>query len=123
MNLDYMDSHDVLKKLSADLNRELKDAQRFFAAIEADERRWVEQGVDVDAAFAAKYYDSLDGTVDAAKTQLTSERLDVRGDPVKTAIFRGLLILGGLVAGFITLVACCIVAYRRYRAKPSNTAP
>src|SRR5204862_5672755 len=84
---------DELDKLSADLERELMEARTFFAAVEADERRWIEAGADVDRAFAAKYYDSLDSTVEAAKKQLASERLDVRRTPDE-AIRRVLLILG-----------------------------
>jgi tetratricopeptide (TPR) repeat protein len=128
-NLDYINfrgkwdekkdgpAHDELEKLSADLESELTDARTFFAAIEADEQRWIGEGINVDEAFAAKYYDSLDSTVEAAQQQLASERLDVRGNPNQEAVHRALLILGALLAGFIALVAGCVVAYRRYRAK------
>lgn len=128
-NLDYINfrgewdekkdapAHDELEKLSADLEREIADARTFFAAIEADEQRWIGEGINVDDAFAAKYYDSLDRTIDAAKKQLAKERLDVRGNPHEEAVRRALLILGGLLAGFIAVVAGCIVAYRRYRAR------
>ena len=71
----------------------------------------------MDDAFAAKYYDSLDSAVEAAKKQLASERRDVRGNPYEEALYRALLILALLVAGFIAVVTGCIFAYRRYRAK------
>ena len=43
-----------LEKLSADLNRELAEAQAYFNSIAADERRWIAEGVNVDQAFAAQ---------------------------------------------------------------------
>ena len=78
-----------LEKLSADLNRELAEAQAYFDSIAADERRWIAEGVDVDQAFAAKYYDSLESTIEEAKKQLATERRDVRGSPYQEAINRG----------------------------------
>ena len=106
-----------LGKLSADLNRELAEAQAYFDSIAADERRWIAEGVNVDQAFATKYYDSLESTIEEAKRQLATERSDVRSDPYQEAINRGLLMIGAVVAGFAVVVWGTRFAYRRIRAR------
>ena len=106
-----------LEKLSADLSRELAEAQASFNLIAADERRWISEGVDVDKAFATKYYDSLESTIEEAKKQLAAERLDVRTGPYQDEIKRGLLLIGAVVAGFAVVVWGTRFAYRRIRAR------
>jgi tetratricopeptide (TPR) repeat protein len=105
-----------LEKLSADLNRELAEAQAYFDSIAADERRWIAEGVNVDKAFANKYYDSLEGTIEEAKRQLATERRDVRGNPYQEAANRALFIIGGIVVGFAVAVWGARFAYRRKRS-------
>ena len=105
--------HDELEKLSADLERELMDAQAYVTTIADDEQRWIAEGVNVDEAFARKYYDSLDSTIEAANKQLSREWRDVRGNPHDDAVRRGLLIWAMLAV----IIAGSVVAYRRHRAK------
>jgi len=106
-----------LEKLSTDLNRELAEAKTYFDAIAADEQRWIAEGVDVDKAFAARYYDSLDRTIEEAKKQLASERRDVRSGPHDDAIRRALQFLGAIAAGLVALILGAVVTYRRLRAR------
>jgi len=40
----------------ASLAGEMDEAQAYYEQIVADEKKWIEQGIDVDAAYAAKYY-------------------------------------------------------------------
>lgn len=42
--------------LEATFQTELADAENWYGEVVADEERWVDAGIDVDAAFAAKYY-------------------------------------------------------------------
>jgi tetratricopeptide (TPR) repeat protein len=123
-HLDYINYQEAnkwpeagLEKLSADLSRELAEAQAYVDSIAADERRWIAEGVNVDQAFATKYYDSLESTIEEAKRQLATERRDVRIDPYQEARNRALLTLGAVVAGFAVLVWGTRFAYRRMRAK------
>jgi tetratricopeptide (TPR) repeat protein len=125
-SLDYLDYQEergtvgpeaTLEKLSAELNRELAEAQAYFNSIAADERRWIAEGVDVDKAFASKYYDSLESTIEDAKKQLATERLDVRGDPYQEAVHRGLLILGAIAVALAAVVCGACFTYRRIRSR------
>lgn len=109
-----------LEKLSAELNQELADAKTYVDAIAADERRWIAEGVDVDKAFAAKYYDTLESTIEAAEKQLASERRDVRGSPYEEAMRRGLLFLAAVIAGIVALIWGGRVAYRRLRSSANK---
>jgi tetratricopeptide (TPR) repeat protein len=116
-----------LKKLSGDLNRELAEAKAYVDAIAADERRWIAEGVNVDQAFATKYYDSLESTIEDAKKQLATERRDDRGNPYEEAVKRGLLIVAAVVAGLVAAVWGALVAYRRIRpnvaGRPATSDP
>jgi hypothetical protein len=107
----------ALEELAADLSRELADAQSYFNSIAADERRWIAKGVDVDKAFASKYYDSLDSTIEEANKQLATERRDVRGSPYDEAKKRALLFIGAIVAAFVAVVWGARFAYRRIRPR------
>ncbi|HVU86741.1 MAG TPA: hypothetical protein VHD36_05440 [Pirellulales bacterium] len=108
-----------LVKLSTELNRELADGQAYFDAIAADERRWIADGVNVDQAFAAKYYDSLEGTIAEAEKQLASEWRDVRGNPYEEARNRALLVIGGILAGLGLFVWATRWTYRRINSRAS----
>ena len=122
-HLDYINyrivngSESDLEKLSTDLNRELAEAQTYFDSIAADERRWIAEGVNVDQAFATKYYDSLESTIEEAKRQLATERRDVRSGPYQEAINRALLMVGAVVAGFAVVVWGTRFTYRRIRSR------
>lgn len=125
-HLDYIDYQKAngdrsdLEKLSTDLNRELAEAQAYSDAVAADERRWIAEGVNVDKAFASKYYDSLESTIEEAEKQLATERRDVRSGPYQQAINRALLMLGAIVATFVAIVWGARVAYRRNAARRSQ---
>ena len=117
-NKDSPDRSD-LEKLSADLNRELADGQAYFDAIAADERRWIAEGVNVDQAFAAKYYDSLEGTIAEAKKQLASESRDVRGNPYAEGARGRLLVIVAIVAALVLFIWATRRTYLRSRSKSS----
>lgn len=108
-----------LEKLSGELNRELAAGQAYFDSIACDERRWIAQGVNVDQAFATKYYDSLENTIEQAKKQLATEPRDVRSGPYQDAINRALMIIGAIMAALIAAMWGARVAYRRIRSKVS----
>jgi tetratricopeptide (TPR) repeat protein len=110
----------VLEKLSADLDRELAEGEAYFNSIAADERRWIADGVDVDKAFAGKYYDSLKSTIEEAEKQLASERRDVRGSPAEEALKRVVLFLCTTVAVFVAVVWGAVFAVRRIRSRPDK---
>jgi len=63
----------VIAILQSKLAPSLAAAETAFTQIEIDERQWIRENVDVDAAFAAKYYDSLEATVTTAKKAVRSE--------------------------------------------------
>jgi hypothetical protein len=110
----------ILKKLSADLKGELAAAQAYFNSIAADERRWIAEGVDVDKAFASKYYDSLENTIEDAKKQLASERRDERGHPYEEMAKQAMLIFGASVVALAFVIWGAYRAYRRIRSKWSE---
>lgn len=110
----------VLEKLSAELDRELTEAQTYFNAVAADEKRWIANGVDVDKAFASKYYDSLESTIEEANKQLATERRDVRGSPYDEAKKRALLFLAAIVAAIVAVVWGAHFAYRRTRSRSAS---
>jgi tetratricopeptide (TPR) repeat protein len=99
-------------KLAADLDKELAEARKYVAKIEADEKQWIASGQDVDGAFAAKYYDSLDATIDEANRQLAREWRDVRVGPGLTE--RGLR--NFLLGAGAFLIAMIVVPYLAYRS-------
>lgn len=102
LNIDYhhLETDEQLKQFTKTLNLELAAGQEFAAQIAADERRWIDSGVDVDQAFAAKYYESLDDTISDAKARLALEPANRRMDPERRIVsfaMKLLDILGGLV--------------------------
>jgi hypothetical protein len=112
-----------LEKLSGDLSRELAEGKAYVDAIAANERRWIAEGVDVDRAFASKYYDSLENTIEEAEKQLATERRDVRGNPYQEMANRALLTIGAIMVGLAVVVWGARRAYRRIRSrsdKPSD---
>lgn len=92
-----------LDKLTGELEIELADAEAYRAAIAADEKRWIAQGIDVDQAFAAKYYESLDSTIDVANKQLARERYNIRLGPGQRASL-ALLIYTGILIAIVVVV-------------------
>ena len=45
-----------MSQVEADFRKELADAETWYAAVRADELKWIEQGVDVDAEFDKNYF-------------------------------------------------------------------
>jgi tetratricopeptide (TPR) repeat protein len=111
----------VLEKLTAELNDELAGAQIFFNSVAADELRWIAEGVDVDKAFAAKYYDSLESTIEEANKQLATERLDVRGNPHEEMVKRAMRRLGAIVVTFVAVIWGARISYRRIRSRSGES--
>ena len=64
--------------LKQQLAKEVATADAWFAASEAKEKEWIAAGRDVDAEFAAVYYNSLSETIAAAEKQARSEPTEVR---------------------------------------------
>ena len=95
------------------LDRELAKGRTYFDTITVDERSWIAAGADVDREFAAKYYDSLEGTVEAAKEQLATERRDVRTGPYSINPLTGLAIFGLITVGLIAITIWLISVIRR----------
>ncbi len=108
--------------LKAQLAQEVANADAWFAGIEANEREWIAAGRDVDAEFAAVYYDSLPQTVAAAQQQLQSEPKETR---LSQSQQNGVLLLGAstLCIGTPIALACLAVAaavwWRRRRLATS----
>lgn len=109
-----------LTKLAADLATESAAAQKYVAVIEADERRWIATGMDVDAAFAAKYYDSLDKTIEAAKSQLAKEPRDVRDNPYQLSVRAMTIILVVITAVGAGLVLTGVFINHRWNRRMVN---
>jgi hypothetical protein len=95
----------------------LAEAQDYFNSVAADERRWIAEGVNVDQAFAGKYYDSLESTIEEAKKQLATERRDVRNDPYQKEKQRALLFLGAIAFALAAVISGACFAYRRIRSR------
>lgn len=122
-HLDYIRHHEAnrdtpwyestLSKLGHLLDRELAKGRTYFDTITVDERSWIAAGADVDREFAAKYYDSLEGTVEAAKEQLATERRDVRTGPYSINPLTGLAIFGLITVGLIAITIWLISVIRR----------
>lgn len=104
-----------LEQLGAELDRELTDGRKFVDMIAADEQRWISQGANVDQEFAAKYYESLDSTIQSAKKQLSREWPNTRGNVYETVLLRAGLILGAMVIA----VVCAIVVFLRRKRRGS----
>lgn len=103
---------DELEKLSAGLQQELAAGQTYFDAIANDEKAWIREGINVDKAFAKKYYESLEATVDLAKDQLAQERNDARDHPQVEMMRRAWRVLGVVLT--VTIVGLVItLRYRR----------
>lgn len=52
------DRRDIrLREIESTFERELTDARAWFEGLRKDELRWIEEGLDVDAEFARKYYE------------------------------------------------------------------
>ncbi len=60
-------------QLEASFKAELAEADRWFESIVKDEQAWIEQGKDVDAEFADKYYQSPAITYEARAETLRSK--------------------------------------------------
>lgn len=67
-----------LPRLENELSAEMARGRDWFAKIEANERQWIADGVDVDREFAAIYYDSLGETIAAATTDAQSQPVELR---------------------------------------------
>jgi tetratricopeptide (TPR) repeat protein len=98
MHLDfqYRDPAAALAQLEHKLNRELADAAQWYAAIEANEKRWIAEGRDVDSEFAKVYYDSLDQTLTAAHQRVNREWPELSVDKRNSFRVAGLLCVAPL---------------------------
>lgn len=104
-------------QLARALDKDLAAANRRHAEVVRDEQQWIREGGDVDRLFAARYYASLEDTVDAARASVASERPEVR---TRSSFYRaGLMRLiawtVAVLLGLLTLTATLITASRRRR--------
>lgn len=90
-----------LSELEADLAKEVAEGDAWFAAVRADEEKWIRDGVDVEAAFSAKYYEAPKITTEAAT-----------GAAQLGLVERLVLILGVFVL-FVTAVAAGLFFWLR----------
>jgi len=112
----------ALSRLQDSLRRELAAADAWFDTIRVDEQKWIAENRDVDQAFAAKYYDSLDQTIATAERQVKSEPTDRRLS-MRQHHNRLIFATVSLILGIPTLVLAAIVAgIWRYRSARQNGA-
>jgi hypothetical protein len=99
-------------QLERTFKRELAEAANWYKRVEADELAWIEQGVDVDAAFAEKYYSAptVGGPVAAV---MTSQR---------ASIVMWVLTLGVVAVVAVAAIAGLGLAIIIFRRKPSLPA-
>jgi hypothetical protein len=83
-----MELHDEqgISKLQKKLASSLAVAESEFSQIETDELQWIRENRDVDAEFAAKYYESLEAA--AQNTLLIPEPWERSKPPVKGLLDR-----------------------------------
>ena len=91
-----------LRRLEKVFQRELEEAKAWYEQVAADERRWIDEGVDVDAAFAKKYY-----------TEPTVEYRDPAA--VRATTFKRLLPVGVVLAILLVVLALAASGYGLYR--------
>ncbi|MBM81677.1 MAG: hypothetical protein CMJ78_13945 [Planctomycetaceae bacterium] len=106
-----------LKDLEAEFKKELAEANKWYEELVADEKRWIAEGVDVDAKFREKYYE--DPVLESAQVT-DSINADQRGT---SFLHRGISIAVFLLfAGTI----CAVVIFgkrflsRRLKADSTN---
>jgi tetratricopeptide (TPR) repeat protein len=113
---------DYLVKVDQKLARELADAKNWFANIEKNEQRWIDEERNVDLEFAAIYYDSLDETIAAATKQVVSEPKERRAIYVPP-VPKGLMVTFWSFVALIVVGTGAAMRYwilRRRRAVPTT---
>jgi tetratricopeptide (TPR) repeat protein len=104
-----------LASIEADLRKEIAEGDAYFAQIEADEKRWIEAGKDVDAMFIEKYYDN---PPEYGQSVLAVARDRFNSLPISERLFYILISIG--VICFISLVVL-VRRIRKMRARSRET--
>lgn len=98
-------------KIDKALDREVADANQWFASVEADEKLWIAESRDLDHEFAATYYDSLEQTIATSKSKVESEwKLPHLG-----VVERFVLSAGGLLCLSPLAILAATIVWKRYR--------
>ena len=98
----------------------------WFAKIEAKERKWITDGVDVDREFAAVYYDSLDETITAATNDVQSQPDEPRPSFPSPRVPTIVVVIAWLVPALFSAAAIAAVVLwirRRRRLPPVAKIP
>lgn len=98
-----------LEEIEAELKNEMAQARKLADQIAADEQAWIDQGLDLDAEFAKKYFDAP-----------TLRDKHVAWGPLSPAVHATLL-LSGLLAGLLAFVAIFIWAVKKALRKRKTT--
>jgi len=111
---------DYLVKVEQPLAREIVSAQEWFSAIESNERQWIAEGRDVDQAFAAVYYSTLDETIADAAKEVAREKPDSRRAPNERILISAISLLCVAPTIFVLAVVAAVVIWRRFRRPMSE---
>ncbi|MBN8246203.1 MAG: hypothetical protein J0L84_02025 [Verrucomicrobia bacterium] len=106
-------------QLNRALDKDLAAADQRHQEIVRDEQQWIREGGDVDRLFAAKYYASLEDTMDAARDSVAAERPDerTRSSFYRAGQVRMIAWAAAMFLGLLTLTATLITASRRRRRR------
>jgi len=107
-----------LPRLEKELAAELARGADWFGQIEANERKWIADGADVDREFATAYYDSLDETITAAAKDVENQPVEPRPlltpPPVPTIV----VVMAWLVPALLSVaVIAGVVKWIRQRKR------
>lgn len=102
----------TLKEVEKEFQKELAEADEWFAGIKADEAKWIADGANVDEDFARKYYDSP--VLSRHSQESTSTTSDFGNWFWKT---------GRFILPFLILIAIQIVWLRNRRMQNVGAEP
>jgi hypothetical protein len=108
-----------LDGIERNVREEVEEAEAWFSEIELNEQRWIAENRDVDLVFAAKYYDSLEHTIEAA-AQAAKLQLPMPSDAIPLENTWATPLVGIILAiGLIAFVVYFQVKLRAHSFKSS----
>jgi tetratricopeptide (TPR) repeat protein len=123
---DYDPEKVDLSHLEKELAAELTQGAEFFSQIEARERQWIDNELDVDREFATAYYDSLDETIAAATRDVESQPAEPRPSLSTPRVPTLVVVMAWLVPALFSVAAIAAVVLwfrRRKRLSPVSAIP
>ena len=96
----------TLRELEATFAKELREADQWYQQVADDERRWINEGIDVDQAFSDKYYQ--EPTVGAESSTVRPSRLWL------------VMVVAAAMAGVVILFL--VDRWRRYSGQPGKSS-